>query len=56
LLQEMLIILRKSTIVSRTGDTPWARFWYTYNLEADEYDKEFLQRYQGDMNNTMIFV
>ncbi|KAH8081330.1 hypothetical protein BXZ70DRAFT_901256 [Cristinia sonorae] len=51
----MLNILRKSTIFPRAGDSPWSRFWYTYNLEAEEYDREFLQRYQGDMNNTMIF-
>ncbi|KAH8091833.1 hypothetical protein BXZ70DRAFT_860232, partial [Cristinia sonorae] len=31
------------------------RFWNKYNQEADEYDREFLERYKEDMSTTMIF-
>ncbi|KAH8085450.1 hypothetical protein BXZ70DRAFT_561242 [Cristinia sonorae] len=54
-LQEILVTLRKSNIVPREGETKWVRFWHKYNMEADEYDREFLERYRSDMNTTMIF-
>ncbi|KAH8081335.1 hypothetical protein BXZ70DRAFT_901246 [Cristinia sonorae] len=54
-LQEILVTLRKSSIVSRGDETKWVRFWNRYNQEADEYDREFLERYKEDMNTTMIF-
>ncbi|KAH8099646.1 hypothetical protein BXZ70DRAFT_1027260 [Cristinia sonorae] len=54
-LQDILVTLRKSTIIPREGETKWVRFWSKYQQEADEYDKEFLERYKSDMNNTMIF-
>ncbi|KAH8103113.1 hypothetical protein BXZ70DRAFT_772982 [Cristinia sonorae] len=54
-LQEILVTLRQSNIVPRGDETKWVRFWNKYNQEADEYDREFLQRYKEDMNTTMIF-
>ncbi|KAH8091826.1 hypothetical protein BXZ70DRAFT_471563 [Cristinia sonorae] len=54
-LQEILTTLRKSSIVPRGEETKWVRFWNRYNQEADEYDREFLERYKEDMSTTMIF-
>lgn len=48
--------LRRSSIVPRDGETKWVRFWHKYQTEADEYDREFLERYKEDMSTTMIFV
>jgi hypothetical protein len=33
-----------------------ARFYVDYRKVADEYDKEFLQKYDEDLNTTLIFV
>ncbi|KAH8085449.1 hypothetical protein BXZ70DRAFT_561331 [Cristinia sonorae] len=54
-LQEILRTLRRSSIVPRDDETKWVRFWNKYTQEADAYDREFLERYRGDMNNTMVF-
>ncbi|KAH8099500.1 hypothetical protein BXZ70DRAFT_894650 [Cristinia sonorae] len=54
-LQEILVTLRRSNIVPRGDETKWVRFWNKYNQEADEYDREFLERYKEDMSTTMIF-
>lgn len=56
MLQQVYTLLQYSTIVSReTGDSG-ARFWNTYKKEAEEYDTDFLGRYNGDMDTSMIFV
>lgn len=48
--------LKKSTIILReVADKP-IRFWIKYIAEAEEYDKEFLEKYNGSMDSTMIFV
>ncbi|KAH8100425.1 hypothetical protein BXZ70DRAFT_1024450, partial [Cristinia sonorae] len=54
-LQDILVTLRKSNIIPRDGETKWVRFWNKYTQEADDYDREFLERYKNDMNTTMIF-
>ena len=32
------------------------RFYEVYRREADEYDREFIKRYDEDLNTTLIFV
>jgi hypothetical protein len=47
---------------SRTQDPPptqedhRARFYEHYRKEAEEYDKEFMKKYDEDLNTTLIFV
>ena len=31
-------------------------FYEHYHKEADEYDKEFMQKHGGDLDTTLIFV
>jgi hypothetical protein len=33
-----------------------AQFYEKYRKEAEEYDKEFLKKYDEDLNTTLIFV
>jgi len=33
-----------------------AEFYEHDRKEADEYDKEFMKRHDGDLNTTLIFV
>ena len=33
-----------------------ARFFEDYRKEAEEYDKEFMKKYDEDLNTTLIFV
>ena len=33
-----------------------AQFYELYRKEAEEYDKEFMKRYDEDLNTTLIFV
>ena len=33
-----------------------AQFYEDYRRAADEYDKEFLRKYNDDLNTTLIFV
>jgi len=33
-----------------------SRFFEYYRKEAEEYDKEFLKKYDEDLNTTLIFV
>ena len=32
------------------------RFYERYRKEAEEYDKEFVEKYDEDLNTTLIFV
>jgi len=32
------------------------RFYKIYRKEAEEYDKEFMKKYDEDLNTTLIFV
>lgn len=56
MLQQMYTLLQYSTIVSRETGDAGVRFWSTYKKEAEEYDTDFLERYNGDMDTSMIFV
>ena len=33
-----------------------ARFYEAYRKVAEEYDKDFLKKYEEDLNTTLIFV
>ena len=33
-----------------------AKFYKDYHTVAEEYDKEFIKRYDEDLNTTLIFV
>ena len=33
-----------------------ARFFEHYRKEAEEYDREFMKKYDEDLNTTLIFV
>ena len=33
-----------------------ARFYEDYRKVAEEYDKEFIKKYDEDLNTTLIFV
>ena len=33
-----------------------AHFYETYRKEAEDYDKEFIKKYDEDLNTTLIFV
>ena len=33
-----------------------ARFYEIYRVEAEDRDKEFFKKYDGDLNTTLIFV
>ena len=37
-------------------EDPRAEFYKHYRKEAEEYDKEFIKRYDEDLNTTLIFV
>ena len=32
------------------------RFYETYRQEAEDYDREFIKKYDEDLNTTLIFV
>ena len=32
------------------------RFYETYRQEAEDHDKEFIKKYDEDLNTTLIFV
>lgn len=38
------------------GKDAKSRFWATYTREAADYDGEFLEKYQSDMDIVLIFV
>jgi len=37
-------------------EDPCTRFYKIYRKEAEEYDKEFMKKYDEDLNTTLIFV
>jgi len=39
-----------------TQEDPRARFFEDYRNEAEEYDREFMKKYDEDLNTTLIFV
>ena len=46
---------RKQDILS-TQEDHRVRFFEEYRKEAEDYDKEFMKKYDEDLNTTLIFV
>jgi len=42
--------------VLSTQEDHRAQFFEDYRKEADEYDREFMKKYDEDLNTTLIFV
>jgi len=42
--------------IQPTQEDHRAKFFEHYRKEAEEYDKEFLKKYDEDLNTTLIFV
>ena len=38
------------------GSGARAEFYNKFKREADEYDNDFLEKYRGDLDTTLIFV
>ena len=55
-----MLFLRRSLSpkqnTSLTQEDYQARFYADYRKVADEYDKEFIKKYDEDLNTTLIFV
>ena len=47
---------RKPTDLLSTQEDPRFEFYGHYRKEAEEYDKEFMKKYEGDLDTTLIFV
>ena len=54
--RKILDMLQRSTIANREISDPRQRFWTIYRTAAEEFDNEFLKKYDGDMDTSMIFV
>ena len=52
----MLIAHRKKQDVDSPGEDLRTKFYERYRKEADEYDKEFMKKYEDDLDTTLIFV
>jgi len=39
-----------------TQEDPRAKFYDMYRHEAEEYDRDFIKKYDEDLNTTLIFV
>ena len=46
---------REQDILPTEGDHR-TRFYEHYHKEAEEYDREFMKKYDEDLNTTLIFV
>ena len=46
---------QEKELPSVQGD-PRAEFYDVYRREAEEYDREFIKKYDEDLNTTLIFV
>jgi len=42
--------------LSSAQEDPRAEFYDVYRGEAEEYDREFIKKYDEDLNTTLIFV
>jgi len=47
---------RRKQDLPSTQEDPRARFFEDYRNEAEEYDREFMKKYDEDLNTTLIFV
>ena len=51
---EPLCSLKKELLP--TQEDPRAKFYDMYRHEAEEYDRDFIKKYDEDLNTTLIFV
>ncbi|KIJ34576.1 hypothetical protein M422DRAFT_263357 [Sphaerobolus stellatus SS14] len=56
LLQEILDTLVDSESVSRRNKDPMGHFWTMYERTAKEYDEDFLEKYNTDLDSLLIFT
>ena len=56
ILQDIVSTLRSSNIFPRLASDPTLGFWDTYQVEADEHDRELFEKYNGSMDTGLIFV
>jgi hypothetical protein len=54
--QQVLDTLRNSNIIEKRTNDHRAQFWAAYQKVAAEYDSEFLERHDGDMDIVLIFL
>jgi hypothetical protein len=47
---------RNQDVLFTQMDPCQARFYEDYHKESEVYDKEFLKKYDEDLNTTLIFV
>jgi hypothetical protein len=47
---------RKQGVFTANRENHQAQFYKDYRRAAEEYDKEFLRKYNEDLNTTLIFV
>jgi len=55
-LEQILDVLRGSSIAEERGGDVESKFWATYKKVSDEYDTDFLDRANDDMAIILIFV
>jgi len=55
-LEQILDVLRGSSIAEERGGDVESKFWATYKKVSDEYDNDFLDRANDDMAIILIFV
>ena len=47
---------QKPADLSSAQEDPRSEFYGHYRKEAEEYDKEFMKKYEEDLDTTLIFV
>ena len=52
----MIILHRNKQDVESPGEDLCNKFYERYRKEADKYDKEFMKKYEEDLDTTLIFV
>ncbi|KAJ8579987.1 hypothetical protein M405DRAFT_753815, partial [Rhizopogon salebrosus TDB-379] len=55
-LEQILVVLRGSTIAEETGNDTESKFWATYKKVSNEYDDDFLGRANDDMAIILTFA
>lgn len=54
--QQVHFLLQYSAVVPHNVSDARTRFWNRYNPEVEEFDKDFLEQYKGDLDTSMLFV
>ena len=56
ILKEILVTLQDSKVAEPSGKDKLSRFWVKYKKVSEEYDTEFLDRHNGNMDIVLVFV